>query len=166
MHLPNPESQCRELSDLIRPKLCEKLLLVGIYSGGGLVAERVRTYLSLPAESIGFLDVSFYRDDYHEKGLRDGVKPSQIPFSVENRHVILIDDVLYTGRTTRAALSEIFDYGRPKTVELAVLADRKGRELPICANYCVWEMPLEAGQKLHLAQDPEGKLFWSVKENA
>lgn len=166
MNLPNPETQCAELAKLIAPKLSENPLLVGIYSGGALVAERVHKLLNLPAESLGFLDVSFYRDDVHKKGLHSAIKPTQIPFSVENRLVILVDDVLFTGRTTRAAMSEIFDYGRPQAIELAVLANRRGRELPIAPNYGVWEIDLKSSQKMHLSQDDNQKLRWSLQENA
>lgn len=166
MNLPNPETQCEELAQLIAPKLPQQPLLVGIYSGGSLVAERVKRFLNLNDDALGFLDVSFYRDDVHKKGLHAAIKPTQIPLSVENRLVILIDDVLFTGRTTRAAMSEIFDYGRPQAIELAVLADRKGRELPIAPNYCVWEISLKPSQKMHLSYDENQKLRWSLQENA
>ena len=165
-NLPNPETQCEELAELIRPNLKNQPLLIGIYRGGALVAERIKNLLKMPDDALGFLDVSFYRDDVREKGLHSAVKPTQIPFSVENRHVILIDDVLFTGRTTRAAMHELFDYGRPQKIELAVLADRKGRELPIAPNYCVWQIDLKLSQKMHLSQDETQKLRWSLQENA
>ena len=133
--LPDAEAQCRQLADLIRPHLHKNPALVGIYSGGAWIAERLKALLDLP-EDIGLIDVSFYRDDFAEKGLHPQVKPTVIPFDVEDRHLILVDDVLYTGRTTRAAINELFDYGRPASIELAVLADRDGRELPV-ARKCI-----------------------------
>lgn len=164
-HLPDAEEQCRQLAEQIRPWLDHNPALVGIHSGGAWVAERLRQLLGLE-EEIGLIDVSFYRDDFGEKGLHPQVKPSAIPFEVEGRHLILVDDVLYTGRTTRAALNELFDYGRPASVELAVLADRGERELPVYAQYCVWEIDLEAEETLVLARDGEGRLTWRMEQDA
>ena len=160
--LPDAESQCRQLAELIRPQLGRNPALVGIYSGGAWIAERLRELLGLP-EEIGLIDVSFYRDDFAEKGLHPQVRPTAIPFDVEGRHLILVDDVLYTGRTTRAALNELFDYGRPASVGLAVLADRGGRELPIAADYCVWNIDLANGQNLVLAKADDGTLAWRLE---
>ena len=162
--LPDAEAQCRQLAELIRPQLPKKPALVGIYSGGVWIAERLRELLGLTDE-IGLIDVSFYRDDFAEKGLHPQVKPTTIPFAVEGRHLILVDDVLYTGRTTRAAINELFDYGRPASISLAVLADRGGRELPIRATYCVWDVELAAGESLVLAREDDGQLRWRL-ENA
>jgi len=162
--LPDAEAQCRQLADLIRPQLDRQPALIGIFSGGAWVAERLRELLGLP-EEIGMIDVSFYRDDFAAKGLHPQVKPTVIPFDVEGRHLILVDDVLYTGRTTRAALNELFDYGRPASVGLAVLADRGGRELPVAATYCVWNVALGAGQSLVLGKQDDGQLLWRL-ENA
>ncbi len=162
--LPDAEEQCRQLADLIRPHLDRQPALIGIFSGGAWVAERLRELLGLP-EEIGMIDVSFYRDDFAAKGLHPQVKPTVIPFDVEGRHLILVDDVLYTGRTTRAALNELFDYGRPASVGLAVLADRGGRELPVAATYCVWNVALGAGQSLVLGKQDDGQLLWRL-ENA
>lgn len=166
MSLPNPlpdaELQCRQLADLIRPHLHRNPALVGIYSGGAWIAERLKVLLGLNDE-IGLIDVSFYRDDFAEKGLHPQVKPTLIPFDVEDRHIILVDDVLYTGRTTRAAINELFDYGRPASVGLAVLADRGGRELPIGATYCVWEIDLLDAQNLVLGQQDDGQLVWRLE---
>ena len=128
------------------------------------IAERLRELLGLP-EEIGMIDVSFYRDDFAAKGLHPQVKPTVIPFDVEGRHLILVDDVLYTGRTARAALNELFDYGRPASVSMAVLADRGGRELPIAATYCVWNVALGEGQSLVLGRQDDGQLLWRL-ENA
>lgn len=162
--LPDAEAQCRQLAELIRPQLHRQPVLIGIYSGGVWIAERLKALLGL-SEDIGLIDVSFYRDDFAEKGLHPQVKPTVIPFDVEGRHLILVDDVLYTGRTTRAALNELFDYGRPASVELAVLADRGGRELPVSASYGVWEVALGDGENLVLGRNDAGQLAWRL-ENA
>ena len=105
--LPDAEAQCRQLAELIRPRLVARPALVGIYSGGAWVAGRLKELLGL-TEDIGLIDVSFYRDDFSEKGLHPQCRPTEIPFAVEGRHIILVDDVLYTGRTTRAAINELF----------------------------------------------------------
>jgi pyrimidine operon attenuation protein / uracil phosphoribosyltransferase len=163
-NLPDAEAQCRQLAEQIRPRLARKPVLVGIYSGGAWIAERLKALLGL-TEDIGLIDVSFYRDDFAEKGLHPQVRPTEIPFDVEGRHLILVDDVLYTGRTTRAALNELFDYGRPASVELAVLADRGQRELPIGPTYCIWQLQLATSQNLVLAREENGQLAWRL-ENA
>jgi len=163
-NLPDAEAQCRQLADLIRPHLHKNPALVGIYSGGAWIAERLQTLLGLD-DKVGLIDVSFYRDDFAAKGLHAQVKPTDIAFAVEDRHIILVDDVLYTGRTTRAAVNELFDYGRPASVTLAVLADRGGRELPTAATYCVWNVELAPGQSLTLGRDDHGQLAWRL-ENA
>lgn len=160
--LPDAEAQCRQLADLIRPQLHRQPALVGIFSGGAWIAERLRELLGL-SEEIGMIDVSFYRDDFAEKGLHPQVKPTVIPFDVEGRHIILVDDVLYTGRTTRAAVNELFDYGRPAAVDLAVLADRGGRELPIGATYGVWDVDLQDGESLVLGKQDNGQLVWRLE---
>lgn len=152
--LPDAEVQCRMLADLIRPRLQPGTTLVGIFSGGAWVAERLRKLLEIP-EEIGLIDVSFYRDDFAEKGLHAQVRPTHIPWDVEGRRLILVDDVLFTGRTTRAAINELFDYGRPAAIELAVLADRGGRELPVTPTYCVWPVELAPGQSLTLCADEQ-----------
>lgn len=162
--LPDAEAQCRHLADLIRPLLPMNPALVGIYSGGAWIAERLSELLGLDQE-IGLIDVSFYRDDFAEKGLHPQVKPTLIPFDVEGQHIILVDDVLYTGRTTRAAINELFDYGRPASVSLAVLADRGGRELPVAATWKVWDVALEQQENLVLEKQDGGQLVWRL-ENA
>jgi pyrimidine operon attenuation protein / uracil phosphoribosyltransferase len=162
--LPDAEAQCRQLAERIRPHLRHQPALVGIHSGGAWIAERLKELLGLP-EEIGLIDVSFYRDDFAEKGLHPQVKPTVIPFDVEGRQLILVDDVLYTGRTTRAAINELFDYGRPAAIELAVLADRGGRELPVAPTYCVWDVALGEGENLVLAREDDGQLAWRL-ENA
>ncbi|HHI93046.1 MAG TPA: bifunctional pyr operon transcriptional regulator/uracil phosphoribosyltransferase PyrR [Gammaproteobacteria bacterium] len=111
----------------------EDALMIGIHTGGVWVAERLHQALGI-RQPLAQLDISFYRDDFSRIGMNPQVKPSQLPTSVDEAHIILVDDVLHTGRTIRAALNEIFDYGRPATVTLAVLGERSGRELPIQAD--------------------------------
>ena len=108
-------------------------LMIGIHTGGVWVAKHVHRLLELETP-LGELNINFYRDDFTRIGLHPQVQPSNLPFNVDGRHVLLVDDVLHTGRTIRAALNEIFDYGRPATVTLAVLVERSGRELPIQAD--------------------------------
>ncbi|MCL4315555.1 MAG: bifunctional pyr operon transcriptional regulator/uracil phosphoribosyltransferase PyrR [Gammaproteobacteria bacterium] len=127
------ESMAHELRALIEQQALPDPLMIGIHTGGVWVAQRLHRLLRLP-EPLGVLDISFYRDDFTRIGMHPEVKPSRLPFNVEERHIILVDDVLYTGRTIRAALNEIFDYGRPASVTLAVLVDRGRRELPIEAR--------------------------------
>ena len=105
-----------------------QLAVVGIYSGGAWIAERLAKALDVNA--LGYIDVSFYRDDFASRGLKEEVRPSQIAFEVEGATILLVDDVLYTGRTTRAAINTLFDYGRRAKIMLAALVDRGGRELP------------------------------------
>ncbi|WP_025917382.1 bifunctional pyr operon transcriptional regulator/uracil phosphoribosyltransferase PyrR [Herminiimonas sp. CN] len=133
------------------------LALVGIHSGGAWLAERLAADLQL-SDRLGFVDVSFYRDDYAAKGLHAEVKPTQIPFSVDGAVIVLVDDVLYTGRTTRAAINELFDYGRPARILLAALVDRGGRELPIAADFVAATVPLPTGQALLLQCAADGQL--------
>lgn len=163
--LPDAEAQCVELANLIRPHLQPNTVLVGIHSGGAWVARRLSELLGLTSE-IGLIDVSFYRDDFGEKGLHPQVKPTSIPFDVEGRPIILVDDVLFTGRTTRAAINELFDYGRPANIKLAVLADRGGRELPICAEFCAWKVELIDSEELVLEAAAEGRLQWRCDGHA
>ena len=114
---------------------------------------------------LGALDVSFYRDDFDQKGLHRNIKASDIPFEVEGRRLILVDDVLYTGRTIRAAMNVLFDYGRPACVQLAALIDRGGRELPIAGDYVGGAIKLAASQSLELLRDGAGKLSFKLNEN-
>ncbi len=112
--------------------------MIGIHTGGVWIAERLHTLLGLP-EPLGHLDISFYRDDFTRIGVHPQVRPSHLPVRVDDRHLILVDDVLQTGRTVRAALNVLFDYGRPASVTLAVLVVRDGRELPIAADVVGFE---------------------------
>jgi len=105
-------------------------IMIGIHTGGAWLAERLHSLMQLE-DPLGTLDIAFYRDDFTRIGMNPQVRPSHLPVTVDDRHIILVDDVLQTGRTIRAALNEIFDYGRPASVMLATLVERSGRELPI-----------------------------------
>lgn len=124
-------------------------LMVGIHTGGVWVARRLHEALGLQAP-LGTLNITFYRDDFSRIGMHPQVQPSNLPFSVEDRHIILVDDVLQSGRTIRAALNEIFDYGRPASVLLAVLVDRSGRELPIQPDVAGLPLTLGPGEQVKL----------------
>jgi len=134
----------------LRPRLKNDPLMVGIHTGGVWVAERLHRLLEFK-EPLGTLDISFYRDDFTRIGMNPQVRTSHLPVNVENRHLILVDDVLHTGRTIRAALNEIFDYGRPASVMLACLIERGGRELPI--------EPQVVGEHVKLGKNQHVKLL-------
>ena len=125
--------------------------IVGIHSGGAWLAERLARDLDLTAR-LGVLDVSFYRDDFAQKGLHADVKPTKIAFDVAGATILLVDDVLYTGRTTRAAINELFDYGRPAKIMLAALVDRGERQLPVAADFVAAFTAVPPGQALVLKQ--------------
>lgn len=158
MTLPEAEGLITELIAQMRPAITPDTALVGIHTGGAWLAERLHAELGL-ADAPGSIDVAFYRDDLDSRGLHAKARRSEIPFDVEGRPVVIVDDVLYTGRTTRAALNELFDYGRPARVDLAVLVDRGGRELPIEARYCAHRLaqPLSPNRNLQLERDPGGR---------
>ena len=124
-------------------------LIIGIRTGGVWIAEQMHQRLNI-SEPLGLLDISFYRDDFSQIGVNPNVKPSQLPPHIEGRDIILIDDVFYTGRTIRAALNEIFDYGRPNQVVLAVLIERDGRQIPLCPDCAGSSITLDAGQRIKL----------------
>jgi pyrimidine operon attenuation protein/uracil phosphoribosyltransferase len=167
MKMPNPkldaEALYRMLAERIEPSLAkfDNAALVGIHSGGAWLAERLAEELGLK-DRLGFIDVSFYRDDYAEKGLPAEVKPTQIPFEVDGATIVLVDDVLYTGRTTRAAINELFDYGRPARIMLAALVDRGGRELPIAADFVADTISLSNDQRLVLQRADDGRFSLTV----
>ena len=139
----------KDLELLLKQRQVDDPLMIGIHSGGVWVAEKLHERLGIAAE-LGKLGISFYRDDFSRIGLHPEVKPSTLPFDVEGRNIILVDDVLYTGRTIRAALNEIFDFGRPASVMLAILVDRGFRELPI--------QPDVVGQRIRLNPNEQIKL--------
>ena len=131
--------------------------LIGIHSGGAWVAQRLHADLAL-ATPLGTLSSAFHRDDYGRRGLPAGLKATRLSFDIKGADIILVDDILYTGRTVRAALNELFDYGRPARVELAVLIDRGGRELPIEARHCGSRHVLETPRNFVLSCDEAGLL--------
>lgn len=154
------------MTEQLRPLLPRNPTIIGIHTGGVWVAQRLHEMLGLE-EPIGTLDISFYRDDFTRIGMNPEVKASHLPININDRHVILIDDVLHTGRTIRAALNEIFDYGRPASVTLAVLVDRDDRELPIQANVVGHTLNLKKNQHVKLVSDSpsgEGALALNVQE--
>jgi pyrimidine operon attenuation protein/uracil phosphoribosyltransferase len=138
--------------------------IVGIHSGGAWLAERLAADLQLQ-QRLGSIDVSFYRDDYAKKGLHPDVKPTHIGFNVDGAHIVLVDDVLATGRTTRAAINVLFDYGRPARIMLAALADRGGRELPVAADFVGADVTLDAGASLLLARTAQGQFTLTVEKD-
>jgi len=154
--LPDAEALYAELRQAVRHAIealpAGSVHLVGILSGGAWLAERLHADLNLP-DRPGALNISFYRDDFDRIGLHHQVRPSDIPFDVEGSHIILVDDVLYTGRTIRGAMNELFDYGRPASIQLAVLVDRGGRELPVAAALCAARIEIPANASIHLARD-------------
>jgi len=127
----------------------DNVALIGIRTGGVWIADRLHARFS-PEDSVGELNIAFYRDDFSRIGIHPTVEPSQLPFDVTDRHLVLVDDILYTGRTVRAAMNEIFDYGRPRSISLVVLVDRSGRELPIDADVYGTRLALQAGEHVKL----------------
>ena len=157
MKLPDAERVLAELTERIRPEVGPDTALVGIRTGGVWVAEHLHQALGV-ALPLGVIDVAFYRDDFKEKGLSAEVRPSEIHFPVEGAQIILVDDVLYTGRTIRAAMNEIFDYGRPTSIRLAALVDRGGRQLPICPQYLGATISAAADESIQLERNDAGRL--------
>jgi pyrimidine operon attenuation protein/uracil phosphoribosyltransferase len=127
------DGMATELDELLLQNGRSNPAMVGIHTGGVWIARQLHQRLEIQ-DPLGSLDISFYRDDFTRVGMNPVVQPSQLPFSIDDRHIILVDDVLHTGRTIRAALNELFDYGRPASIMLATLIERDGRELPIQAN--------------------------------
>ena len=164
MNLPNAETLFETLAERIKPLTKANTAIVGIHSGGAWLTERLLPLLGKNLEH-GILDVSFYRDDFNERGLHSETKPSQIPFDVQDKHIILIDDVFYTGRTIRAAMNELFDYGRPASITLAVLVNRGGRELPIAPQISAFDTELADSQNLQLLRHENGTFYFTLEEN-
>ncbi|SAL51256.1 uracil phosphoribosyltransferase [Caballeronia sordidicola] len=161
------EALYRELLGQVRAAYGESLsqagapVLAGIYSGGVWLAERLAKDLNVAG--IGVINVSLHRDDYAKKGLHSQASPTSLPFEIDNAKILLIDDVLSTGRTVRAAVNELYDYGRPARVELAVLADRGGRELPMAARFTGGMVDVPANANLVLTQRDDGSLSFSIE---
>ncbi|MDR2876634.1 MAG: bifunctional pyr operon transcriptional regulator/uracil phosphoribosyltransferase PyrR [Chromatiales bacterium] len=143
------EGMANRLRVLLEERAIADPLMVGIYTGGAWVAARLHSLLGL-TEPLGMLDISFYRDDFTRVGINPQVRPSHLPVSIDERHLVLVDDVLGTGRTIRAALNEIFDYGRPASIMLATLVERGGRELPIQADVVGLNVKLTRHQHIKL----------------
>jgi len=155
--LPDAEKLCQALVRELKPLAGPKTAMVGLYTGGVWLAERLHKDLGIKSP-LGLMDIAFYRDDYAARGLKHDPKRTKIPFDVNGAELLLVDDVLYSGRTVRAAMNELFDYGRPQSIALVVLADRGGRQLPICAQHVGATVDVPVGQRLRLKRDDAGKL--------
>jgi pyrimidine operon attenuation protein/uracil phosphoribosyltransferase len=155
--LPDADTLITRLADAIAPTLTPETVIVGIHTGGVWVAERLHAQLDI-STPLGVLDISFYRDDFSRIGLHPQVKPSNLPFNLEDRPVILVDDVLFTGRTVRAAMNELFDYGRPASIRLAVLVDRGGHELPIRPDFAGAVVDVPPQNNVTLSRESDGRL--------
>ncbi|MEG2279975.1 MAG: bifunctional pyr operon transcriptional regulator/uracil phosphoribosyltransferase PyrR [Comamonas sp.] len=156
------EALYRELLRGVRSLMGPNTQLVGIASGGVWLAERLHKDLGLPG-SAGVLSSALHRDDFAQRGMSQSVQ-TQIDFDVNDADILVMDDVLYTGRTVRAILNELYDYGRPACVRLAVLVDRGGRELPVAAEFAAARVALPASQSLALARSDDGTFHFEVKE--
>ncbi|WP_019560843.1 MULTISPECIES: bifunctional pyr operon transcriptional regulator/uracil phosphoribosyltransferase PyrR [Caldimonas] len=161
LHL-DAEALYLELRQGVRSLLRSDAVLVGVWSGGAWLAERLQRDLGLPGEH-GVISSALHRDDFGSRGLSGAADHTRLPFEVKDRHIVLIDDVLYTGRTTRAVLNELFDFGRPASVTLAVLVDRGGRELPIQPAFSAARVRLPATQRLRLARDAAGHFSFDLQ---
>jgi len=151
---------CQGVKPLFIPETC----VVGVISGGVWSAKRVVNDLGLSCP-VGAISSGLHRDDFAKRGLSDGGQ-TKLPFEIEGAHILLIDDVLYTGRTIRAVLNEMFDFGRPASVRLAVLVDRGSRELPIHCDYAAARLPLADASKLTLEQDVQGRFKFSLESQS
>ena len=160
------ESLYAELRNGVRALMQPGAALVGIWSGGAWLAERLQRDLQLPDGDKGYGVISsmLHRDDFSERGLSAGTGATNLPFAIDGCHVVLIDDVLYTGRTIRAVVNELFDFGRPASVTLAVLVDRGGREMPVSAAFAAAKIVLPVAQRLSLTKRDDGAFAFSVRE--
>ena len=162
LHL-DAEALYADLLEGVRRILRPDTVLVGVWSGGAWLAERLQRDLKLAGEP-GVTSSALHRDDFGSRGLSAGADHTKLPFEVEGRHILLLDDVLYTGRTIRAAINELYDFGRPASVALAVLVDRGGRELPIAAAVSAARITLPGEQRLSLARSDAGRFSFDIKE--
>lgn len=162
IHL-DAEALYADLATGVRSLLRANTVLVGIWSGGAWLAERLQRELSLAGEH-GVISSALHRDDFSSRGMTAGADPTRLPFEIDGQHIVLVDDVLFTGRTIRAVVNELFDFGRPASVTLAVLVDRGGRELPIAAAYSAARITLPAHQRLSLARDDAGRFSFDIRE--
>jgi pyrimidine operon attenuation protein/uracil phosphoribosyltransferase len=150
-----------QIDQLITTQELDQPLVIGIHTGGVWLAEVISKHLHAP---LGKLDIAFYRDDFSKNGLHPQVSPSSLPFNINDRHLLLVDDVLMSGRTVRAAMNELFDFGRPASIKLVTLCSVNQRDLPIQADACALTLDLEAGQYLQL--DGPESLQLSIIERA
>jgi len=158
------EAVYRSLAARLREEVVGRdVRLVGVHTGGVWLAQRLKDDLHVPYE-VGILDISFYRDDFSRSGLNPSVRPSAIGFDVEGADIVLVDDVLYTGRTVRAAMNELFDYGRPARIDLAVLIDRGGRELPIAPTAVGRRIEVPEEISVVLSRDDDGRLHLTLEQ--
>lgn len=155
------EKMALELRTTLGEELLSESVMIGIHTGGVWVAEQLHAQLNI-SNPLGQLDINFYRDDFSQGGLHPQVRPSTLPVDLEGKIIILVDDVLQSGRTIRAALNEIFDYGRPERVILAILVERSGRELPIQADVVGAQVALEDNEQIKLT-GPEPLTLQVVK---
>ena len=156
------EALYAELRQGVKGLWRENTALVGIWSGGAWLAERLQRDLALPGDH-GVISSTLHRDDFSSRGLA-GSDATSLPFDIDGRHILLVDDVLYTGRTVRAVVNELFDFGRPASVTLAVLVDRGGRELPMAAAFAATRTVLPAAQRLRLARADDGRFDFSLSD--
>ena len=163
--LPDAEALLPKLAAELRAAVTPATAMIGLYTGGAWLAERLYAMLELK-DPLGLMDIAFYRDDYHQEGLKHDPKRTRIPFDVGGRDLLLVDDVLYTGRTVRAAMNELLDYGRPRSISLVILADRGGRQLPICAQYCGARVQVPEGMRLRLKRAADGVLRLELERAA
>jgi len=164
LHL-DAEALYAELAAAVRGLIQPGAVLVGIWSGGAWLAERLQRDLQLPGEH-GVITSALHRDDFSSRGLAASADHTRLPFEVDGRHIVLVDDVLYTGRTIRAALNELYDYGRPASIDLAVLADRGGREMPIAARFTGGTVEVSANEDLVLARRDDNTLAFTTEPRA
>ncbi len=155
------DQMAAELRERIRTD--DRSVMIGIHTGGVWVAQELHRRLGMESPP-GALDISFYRDDFTRIGINPQVKPSELPFSLDDRNIILVDDVLHTGRTIRAAMNELFDYGRPASILLAVLVERSGRELPVEA--AVVGLHMDLGPDEHVKLNGPEPLSLGVRSTA
>jgi pyrimidine operon attenuation protein/uracil phosphoribosyltransferase len=163
--LPDAEALFSRLAAELKPLVKPATAMIGIHTGGAWLAERLHASLGLGAP-LGLMDIAFYRDDYAKQGLHHDPKRTRIPFDIEGRDLLLVDDILYTGRTVRAAMNEIFDYGRPASIALVVLADRGGRQLPICAQHCGARIEVPEGARLRLKRGDDARFALEIQRAA
>ena len=164
MNLPNAENLIESLKNKINEMIDDNTVLIGVQRGGELILQKILPGLRNTV-ATGSINTSFYRDDFSSRGLKIKNKPSKINTEINGKHIILIDDVFSSGRTVRAAMNEIFDYGRPDKITLAVLIDRNEQELPITPQICIEKISLNKDQHLELILDENKKFAFQLKES-